>query len=355
MLTKGILHKLRTMSAPVTVKTRVFILSDTHDGLRGNSQFTPNRAYRPPFPKADVVLHSGDLTMTGQDSEYRDSLRMLRSLDAELKLVIAGNHDLSLHDSYYLTSPDAKKIVRDKWVADAPGRARELWTSNSAYDAGIRYLEEGMHSFTLRNGAKFTIYASPWQPRFFNWAFNYPHDEDRWNPPHLIAEGSKAAPAERDPHPIPEGAEPDIVMTHGPAKKHLDRTGGGTYAGCPHLLRALDRVRPRLHCAGHIHEGWGAERVSWDSKGPGLVGESTEILAGTNEGQMGVDALTTGVIRPTDEDVISKRAAYLDMSDDGGKPLQHKSETLLINSCVVDLRYKPNYSGFLVDLDLSKA
>lgn len=343
------------MPSPATVKTRVFILSDTHDGSRGSPQFSFDRGYRPPFPKADVVLHSGDLTMTGQDSEYHDSLRLLSSLDAELKLVIAGNHDLSLHESYYLTSPDAKKIARDKWDADAPRRARELWTGEHAQKAGIRYLEEGMHTFNLKNGAELTIYASPWQPEFYSWAFNYPHDEDRWNPSHLIAEGAKAAPAERDPHPIPEGADVDIVMTHGPTKKHLDRTLGGVYAGCPNLLRALGRVRPRLHCCGHIHEAWGAERISWDSKGSGLVGESTEILAGTNEGKMGVDPSTKDVIRPTDQDVISKRAAYLDISNDSGKPLKHKSETLLINSCVVDLRYKPNYSGFLVDLALPMA
>jgi len=29
-------------------------------------------------------------------------------------------------------------------------------------------------------------------------------------------------------------------------------------AGCPQLLKAIDRVKPILHVAGHIHEGYGA-------------------------------------------------------------------------------------------------
>lgn len=55
----------------------------------------------------------------------------------------------------------------------------------------------------------------------------------------------------------------DILLTHGPPYARLDETSRGDFAGCPHLLRALMRSRPLIHCFGHIHEGWGAERVKW--------------------------------------------------------------------------------------------
>lgn len=42
--------------------------------------------------------------MTGQIEEYRGALAMLKAMPIELKLVIAGNHDLSLHKDYYLNA-----------------------------------------------------------------------------------------------------------------------------------------------------------------------------------------------------------------------------------------------------------
>lgn len=29
------------------------------------------------------------------------------------------------------------------------------------------------------------------------------------------------------------------------------------------LFGAIARARPRLHCFGHIHDGWGAKMVTW--------------------------------------------------------------------------------------------
>jgi hypothetical protein len=345
-------------------KTRVFIISDTHDGFQGSSAepyADEHGSFRPPFPKADVLLHSGDLTMTGTMHQYRNTIAMLKGMDAELKLVIAGNHDLSLHGDYYRTDPMAKRIQGERaYDAEIAKAAEELWTGPEAKEAGITYLTEGLHIFELSNGAKFTVYASPWQPAFFDWAFNYPHEEDRWNPPHLVSgkvpKGKNPAgkdiipaPPERDPHPIPEGAQVDIMITHGPPWQHLDKCDNGVEAGCPQLLRALDRVRPRLHCFGHIHEAWGCERVAWQtdkSKGDGEYGETTETIGSVQvEGDSNVQA-------PTDASVLKRRAAYLDVTSESGRPLQYGQETLLVNSCIMSLRYSASYAGWLVDMDL---
>lgn len=210
-----------------------------------------------------------------------------------LRLVIAGNHDLSLDPQYW----DTHRAVVGEYATmfsknghydpDTPRLARDMWTGHRAKAANIHYLDEGMHNFTLNNGSTFSIYASPWQPEFCDWAFNYPHDEDRWNPPSLIeVPTAKPAPKARgDPKPIPEGAEVDIVMTHGPAHLRLDRCRDGNRAGCPHLLSALERVRPRLHCCGHIHEAWGAERVEWSSDASDSGVNECQVLAGTLDGR----------------------------------------------------------------------
>jgi hypothetical protein len=333
-------------------KTRVFIISDTHDGFQGQGAkpYASDRgSFRPPFPKADVLLHSGDLTMIGTISQYRNTLAMLKEMDAELKLVIAGNHDLSLHEDYYLDRDGkghAKNIQGSRYDEDTARQAHELWTGQEAKDAGVTYLTEGLHTFELSNGAVFTVYTSAWQPVFYDWAFNYPLNEDRWNPPHLITD-TNVIPSKNDPHPIPEGANVDIVMTHGPPKGHLDKCLSGTEAGCVHLLKALHRVRPRLHCFGHIHEGWGCERVYWEKGGDeaGELGEATEVI-----GHLSVQG--NDVQRPEDAAVLERRAAYVDISSKSTKPLQFGKETLLVNSCIMSFSYNAEGAGWLVDMDL---
>jgi hypothetical protein len=347
-----ILYANMTAAVKGIAKTRLFIISDTHDGFQGRQAdpyATKTGSFRPPFPSSDILLHSGDLTMIGTIAQYRNTLTMLKDIDAELKLVIAGNHDLSLHKDYYLDKDGkghAKSLQGTEYDEDISRQAFELWTGQEAKDAGVTYLTEGLHTFELSSGAVFTIYASPWQPVFYDWAFNYPLLEDRWNPPHLIT-GAHVIPSMDDPHPIPEGANVDIVMTHGPPKGHLDKCVSGTEAGCLHLLKALKRIRPRLHCFGHIHEGWGCERVHWEKSGAeaGELGEATEVIGS-------LSAHGTAVQKPDNVAVLEQRAAYIDVSSESTQPLQVGKETLLVNSCIMSVSYKADGAGWLVDIDL---
>jgi hypothetical protein len=48
----------------------------------------------------------------------------------------------------------------------------------------------------------------------------------------------------------------DILMTHTPPLGILD---GGQ--GCPALRRAVIRIRPRLHCFGHVHSAYGTRNT----------------------------------------------------------------------------------------------
>ena len=154
-----------TTSSPPTshIKTRFLVLSDTHsfDPINNTNNDAP---YRPPLPKADVLLHCGDLTMIGLLEEFEGALSMLEKIDADLKLVIAGNHDISLDEQYYARK--GRYMQGKRFEEDMPQRARELWIGEQARKAGVTYLEEGLHSFVLCNGASLRVYASPYQPEF---------------------------------------------------------------------------------------------------------------------------------------------------------------------------------------------
>ncbi|CAD6566835.1 MAG: hypothetical protein ASARMPREDX12_008842 [Alectoria sarmentosa] len=203
-----------------TVRTRLLILSDTHTA----SPFPPSdptHAYRLPLPEADILLHAGDITKVGYLSEYEKMLDMLRQAPAELKLVIPGNHDITLHEEFYVGGTGKEKHVRrgGGGMEDVK-KIRKMWTGEEARKAGIVYLEEGVRTFELKNGASFTVYSSPWQPQFYDWAFTYPRQVDRFNPSPAVVK-VKAA------NPVPDHPAIDIMLSHGPPKGILDETDRG--------------------------------------------------------------------------------------------------------------------------------
>jgi hypothetical protein len=131
-------------------------------------------------------------------------------------------------------------------------------------------------------------------------------------------------------------------MTHGPPYNILDTTSHSKHAGCPHLLRAVSRARPRLHCFGHIHEGWGAERVRWE--------EPTEGDAGFEEGEWKVKEAVS--VEAEKSEMLEERAACVDLSRDGGEELEWGRETLFVNASIMTRRYKADNAPWRVDLEL---
>ncbi|OQE21126.1 hypothetical protein PENSTE_c012G04091 [Penicillium steckii] len=223
------------------IKTRFLICSDTHgiDCLPGLIPSTKQHA--------DVAIHCGDLTTQSQLHEYKASIRLLQSINAPLKLVIAGNHDFTMdipvfHNKVAEAQPIERELIEQAYGYD--GQARKLFT-----DSGIIFLDEGVHSFHLQNGALLTVYASPYTPSLGDWGFQY-HPDDGHD--FLIDDSSGKSSV-------------DVVITHGPPKGIMDYTNSGERGGSVHLFRALARTRPRprMHCFGHIHEGWGAKLITW--------------------------------------------------------------------------------------------
>lgn len=72
------------------------------------------------------------------------------------------------------------------------------------------------------------------------------------------------------------------MITHGPPEIHFDydsdASGERSYhMGCRNLARAVKRVRPIMHCFGHIHEGYGHKVVHW-SKQKGALDSCVNTL-----------------------------------------------------------------------------
>ena len=86
------------------------------------------------------------------------------------------------------------------------------------------------------------FYGSPWQPEFYNWAFNLARGKvirEKWD---LIPEDT------------------DVLITHGPPLGHGDITLGGEFVGCKDLLEVIEKIRPKYHIFGHIHENPGCTK-----------------------------------------------------------------------------------------------
>ena len=191
-----------TQSRPHAEPVKVICVSDTH-----NKQ--------PPIPHGDLLIHAGDLSVTGSVEEIQAQLDWLKSLPHEHKVFIAGNHDKAFE-----REEERKKLDWD----------------------GLIYLQDSSTELSFSNGRKFNIYGSPWTRKQGNWSFQYPSTTtDFWT--------SK----------IP--LETDILITHMAPRFHLDVDGWGDRS----LLRELPRIRPLLHVFGHFHAGYGKEYVVFDA------------------------------------------------------------------------------------------
>jgi len=176
--------------------------------------------YEPDIPEGDVLVCAGDITFRGTALEIVPMLTFLGEQPHKHKILIAGNHD---------------------WLFERnPEFAKELCEQH-----GITYLED---SGVEIDGVKF--WGSPVQPEFCDWAFNRSINDDMYHSryPHI------------KPHwdMIPE--DTDVLITHGPPSGILDRTQEGRHVGCPHLLKRIEEVKPKLHISGHIHEGYGKQQ-----------------------------------------------------------------------------------------------
>ncbi|KAK5169198.1 uncharacterized protein LTR77_006507 [Saxophila tyrrhenica] len=236
-----------------TASVGVIVISDTH-----GATFLPRQAG---LPKVDILLHCGDLTSRGRLPEYENTLSLLGSIDAELKLVIAGNHDIALDADYWKAR--GLEIDGSDYSSSTAVAATKLIKGRKALQTGVEFVHERVHSFKLRSGAEFVLYVSPYYPAsgdgtFPHIAYRYESNQDRFNPPEKATKCAEAIVI----NPIPDYPKVDIVMTHTPPLGHLDQVNNGGYLGYRSLQRAIARAKPRLYCFGHVYEAYSAERIT---------------------------------------------------------------------------------------------
>ncbi|KAI1308813.1 Metallo-dependent phosphatase-like protein [Xylaria venustula] len=217
-----------------TRKTRFVCISDTH-----------NCAVK--LPKGDVLIHCGDLTNQGSFSELSKQVQWLEQADFECKIVVAGNHDLTLDTGFYNTYG----VYRHNQIPQVPADCQALLTESQT----LTYLLHESRTIRLASPTgphtTFSVFGSPYSPAWGGeWAFQYPRHHDD----NMAAKSLWGA--------IPLNT--DILITHGPARTHCDESRTREAAGCEILRQELWRVRPRLALCGHIHEARGVERVRWD-------------------------------------------------------------------------------------------
>lgn len=153
-------------------------MSDTHDfDLTDNTLDSPFRLGASDH-EIDVILHCGDFSNNGAPKSLRKAIKMLESMNAEMKLIIAGNHEVSLDRDFFTSHQEL--------MADHE-QALSIMTDPVAKANGIIFLTEGTYRFQLKSAATFTLHASPGTPKdgkpLSESAFEYPSSQDRFNPP----------------------------------------------------------------------------------------------------------------------------------------------------------------------------
>lgn len=179
---------------------RLILMSDTH--LRHTDLQVPD---------GDVLIHCGDAGVWGKEKEYIKFEEWSQTLPHKDKFFVPGNHDFLFERDFGF----AKTLIPS-------------WTV---------LLDElvPIHGELL--------FASPWTPEFFNWAFMKSREElwDVWKR-------------------IPQ--ETTILITHGPPYGIMDQTRTGEYAGDKALRERIKELpNLKLHAFGHIHEGRGEQVI----------------------------------------------------------------------------------------------
>jgi Icc-related predicted phosphoesterase len=188
---------------------KISIISDTHN---------KHKHVTGDLPGGSLLLHSGDISSMGYEHEITEFAKWYDGLNYDNKIFIAGNHDWGFQNNV-----DKVKEIVDFYKT-------------------ITYLQDQLHTIQDDNGTEVKIWGSPWQPEFYQWAFNLQKNgeelKSKWDM-------------------IPEGI--DILITHGPAWGILDDVEGrrGEHLGCELLAERIKVIKPKIHICGHIHSGHG--------------------------------------------------------------------------------------------------
>ena len=162
---------------------RILHISDTHNLHKDLRD----------LPEADVIVHSGDMSLASTENELFDFINWFCDLPYKHKIFIAGNHDNLLFDS-----------------------------NIDGLDENVYFLQ---NSGVTINGVKF--YGVPMFMEY-----------------DITGEDKRVIAA------IP--SDTDVLITHQPPKGILDLDDDIHY-GSEQLMQKVLEIKPKLHLFGHIH------------------------------------------------------------------------------------------------------
>jgi predicted phosphohydrolase len=200
---------------------RIVCISDTHSLHDRMSN---------ELPEGDILIHSGDCTNVGRESDVSGFVQWFKNIEGfKYKIFIAGNHDFAFENE--------------------PSWLNNYINPEKLIESNVTYLEdESIEIISEEFTRPIKIYGSPWQPEFFNWAFNLPRNgevlKSRWDN-------------------IPN--DTDILITHGPPHGIRDSVvdrSGTSQVGCELLRERVNTLKPLLHVFGHIHGSYGVAYIN---------------------------------------------------------------------------------------------
>lgn len=199
---------------------RIVAISDTH-----------GQHDRLNLPAGDLLIHAGDVSNKGEDFEIIKFLDWFDRQKFKSKILIAGNHD------FYFERHTEEEI-------------QNSLPANTFYlkDTGIEI-------------DKIKFWGSPITPWFMNWAFNRRRG-------HEIARHWDLIPTDTD-----------VLITHGPMFRRLDKNKEGQHVGCKNLFLKSQELNLKFHIFGHIHESYGTmERQNVKFLNASVVNDRYELV-----------------------------------------------------------------------------
>jgi calcineurin-like phosphoesterase family protein len=216
-------------------------LSDTHNRHRDLLK----------LPPADVLVHTGDFTNCGTYEEVEDFVEWFASQPHQVKIVVPGNHDMMLNESYW-----------NEFWSDWSDEKIETSVAIKLFEQnGIHLLIDQWLDIPVPNSPSnslISVFGSPWVTKYAGWqtAFNrLPADMKK----HWL----KVTEQVKD-----RGGGMDVLLTHMPPKSVGDMEPNGTESGCEYLRNMVEDISPTVHVFGHVHSdaGWGKIICNSNSK-----------------------------------------------------------------------------------------
>jgi Icc-related predicted phosphoesterase len=153
------------------------------------------------LPKADIIIHSGDMSFEGTENEVMEFIEWFEKLPYKYKIFVAGNHDVCLF-----------------------GANIEGMSENCFYLCNSGVTIEGIKFYGV--------------PMFMKDVFSGNFDKNILQIP----------------------VDTDVLITHQPPYCILDFSANINYGDCI-LLQTVLKIHPKYHLFGHIHDAYGIEKI----------------------------------------------------------------------------------------------